>query len=107
MDVKTAFLYRFINHLVYVDIPNDFQTEANQEIVYKLLKALYGLKKTPRLWYKRLSNFLLQKLELAKIIANHNISITPTGFDRLMVSTFVDDIKIMASKDSDIISQIK
>jgi len=28
--------------------------------IYKLKKAFYGLKRTPRSWYERLSTFLLE-----------------------------------------------
>ncbi len=59
MDVKIAFLYGLINQLVYVDIPKRSETEANRNMVCKLFKALYGLKQSPRLWYERLSTFLL------------------------------------------------
>lgn len=46
IDVKTSFLYGLINQLVYVDIPKGSETEANQNIVCKLLKILYGLKQS-------------------------------------------------------------
>lgn len=59
MDVKTAFLYGLIDQLVYVDIPKGSESEANRGMVCKLLKAPYGLKQSPRLWYERLSDFLL------------------------------------------------
>ena len=29
--------------------------------IFKLSKVLHGLKQTPRAWYERLSNFLLEK----------------------------------------------
>lgn len=60
MDVKTAFLYRLIDQLIYVEMPKGTETEANKNMVCKLLKALYGLKQSPRLWYERLSAFLLE-----------------------------------------------
>ena len=107
MDVQTAFLYRLIDQLVYVDIPKGSETEANRGIICKLLKALYGLKQSPRLWYERLSDFLLQKLGLARINSDHSIFVTTAGLDRPVVSTFVDDIKIMAPKNSDMIAQVK
>lgn len=66
IDVKTAFLYSLIDQLVYVEISKETKTEANQNIVYKLLKTLYGLKQSPRLWYKRLSNFLPKSLACHK-----------------------------------------
>lgn len=76
-------------------------------MVCKLLKALYGLKQSPRLWYKRFSTFLLEKLGLKQINADHSIFITDAGLDGPVVSTFVDDIKIMALKGSGIIERVK
>ena len=61
MDVKNAFLNRFINELVYVEQPPDFKDEKKPNHVFKLRKALYGLKQAPRAWYERLRDFLLSK----------------------------------------------
>ncbi len=107
MDVKTAFLYGLIDQLIYVKIPKGTETEANKNMVCKLLKALYGLKQSPRLWYERLSGFLLEKLGLARIHADHSIFITKAGLNGPIVSTFVDDIKVMAPKGSGLIQRIK
>lgn len=76
-------------------------------MVCKLLKALYGLKQSPRLWYERLSGFLLEKLGLACTHADHSIFITKAGLNGPIVSTFVNDIKIMAPKESGIIQRVK
>lgn len=62
MDVKTAFLNGLIDQLIYVEIPKGTKSESNRNMVCKLLKALYGLKKSPRLWYEVLSTFFLEKL---------------------------------------------
>ena len=107
MDVKTAFLYGLIDQLIYVEIPKGTETEANKDMVCKLLKALYGLKQSPRLWYERLSGFLLEKLGLARIHADHSIFITKAGLNGPIVSTFVDDIKVIAPKGSGIIQRVK
>lgn len=76
-------------------------------MVCKLLKALYGLKQSPRLWYERLSGFLLEKLGLACTHADHSIFITKAGLNGPIVSTFVNDIKIMAPQKSGIIQRVK
>ena len=91
----------------YVEIPKGTETEANREIVYKLLKALYGLKQFPRLWYERLANFLLKKLGLKRINADHSTFVTKAGLNGPVVSTFIDDIKIMAPKNSGMIERVK
>lgn len=100
MDVKTAFLYGLIDQLVYVEIPKGTESATNRDMVCKLLKALYGLRQSSRLWYKRLSNFFLEKLGLRRINADHSIFVTNAGLDGPVVTTFVDDIKIMAPKGS-------
>ncbi len=107
IDIKTAFLYRLIDQLVYVDIPKGSKIEANRKMIGKHFKALYNFKQFPRLWYERLSNFLLQKLGFARINVNHSIFITFAGLDGPVVSIFVNDIKIMAPKGSNIIAKVK
>ena len=59
MDVKSVFLNGIINEEDYVEQPPGFEDHQHPNHVYKLKKALYGLKKAPRQWYERLSNFLL------------------------------------------------
>ncbi|OKO89937.1 Retrovirus-related Pol polyprotein from transposon TNT 1-94, partial [Penicillium subrubescens] len=56
MDVKTAFLYRDIDHEIYVEQPHHITDGTSR--VCKLRKALYGLKQAPRIWYQTLTNFL-------------------------------------------------
>lgn len=107
MDVKTAFLYGLIDQLIYVEIPKGSEDQTNKGKVCKLLKALYGLKQSPRLWYERLANFLLERLGLKRINADHSICVTSQGLNGPIVSTFVDDIKIMGVKGSDVIDRVK
>ena len=97
MDVKIAFLHSLIDHLVYVQILNRSEDAINKEMVCKLLKTLFDLKKAPRLWIKRLSKFLLERLGLNRINVNHIIFVTSAGINNPIVSTFVDDIKIMGT----------
>lgn len=83
------------------------ETQATKKMVCKLLKALYGLKQASRLWYKKLSKFLFEKVELLQINVDHSIFIFLAKINRSIVSTFVDDIKIMRVKDSGIITRLK
>nr|GFA54389.1 retrovirus-related Pol polyprotein from transposon TNT 1-94 [Tanacetum cinerariifolium] len=61
MDVKTAFLNGNLREKVYVSQPDGFVDTDNPNHVYKLKKALYGLKKAPRAWYDMLSLFLISQ----------------------------------------------
>lgn len=107
MDIKTTLLYSLIDQLIYIENLKGIEFEYNRNIVCKLLKALYGLKQFPRLWYKRLSTFLFQKLGLWWINADKSIFVTNAGLEDPIVSTFVNDIKIMALKESEIIERVK
>nr|GEW12273.1 copia protein [Tanacetum cinerariifolium] len=50
MDVKSAFLNGFINKVVYVTQPPGFIDFKKPDHVYKLKKALYCLKQSPKAW---------------------------------------------------------
>ena len=58
MDVKTTFLNGVVEEEVYVEQALGFETHDKQNHVCKLNKSLYGLKKAPRTWYRRMENFL-------------------------------------------------
>nr|GEX23471.1 retrovirus-related Pol polyprotein from transposon TNT 1-94 [Tanacetum cinerariifolium] len=59
MDVKTAFLNGILREEVYVNQLDGFVELNNPNHVYRLKKALYGMKQAPRVWYDLLSSFLL------------------------------------------------
>nr|GFC03796.1 Gag-Pol polyprotein [Tanacetum cinerariifolium] len=61
MDVKTAFLYGPLKEEVYMNHPDGFFDPYHPDKVYRLKKALYGLRQSPKAWYDELSNFLVSK----------------------------------------------
>lgn len=58
LDVKTAFLNGEIMEEVYVSQPEGFIQKGKETLVYKLIKALYGLRQAPRAWYAKLNRCL-------------------------------------------------
>ncbi|XP_017415990.1 uncharacterized protein LOC108326897 [Vigna angularis] len=61
MDVRSAFLNGYIKEEVFIEQPPSFHDYEYPDHVFKLKKALYGLKLTPRSWYGRLSKFLIKE----------------------------------------------
>ena len=59
------------------------------------------------LWYKRLIDFFLEKLELMKINTDHSIFMNKIYLDDFVISTIIDNIKIIAQKYSKKIKYIK
>jgi hypothetical protein len=69
MDVKSAILNGPISEEVYVEKPPSFEDPQFPNHVYKLHKALCGLKQPPKAWYECLKEFLLKKgFEIGKLI---------------------------------------
>jgi hypothetical protein len=84
MDVKSAFLNGFLKEEVYVRQPPGFQSVEFPHKVYRLRKALYGLKEDPRAWYGRLRGFLFSKgFEMGKV--DKTIFLLRQGDDILIV----------------------
>lgn len=64
IDIKTTFVYGLINQLIYIEIPKNIETDVNKNMVCKVLKALHNLEQLPRLWYKQISSFFLERYGL-------------------------------------------
>ncbi|GKC13980.1 retrovirus-related pol polyprotein from transposon TNT 1-94 [Tanacetum coccineum] len=84
IDVKTTFLYGPLKEEVYVNQPDGFLDPYHPDQVYRLKKALHGLKQAPRAWYDELSNFLVSK-GFSKGFIDPTLFITKHGKDILLV----------------------
>nr|GEW99969.1 ribonuclease H-like domain, reverse transcriptase, RNA-dependent DNA polymerase [Tanacetum cinerariifolium] len=58
LDIKFAFLHGDLKEEVYVTQPEGFIKRQDNEKVYRLIKALYGLRQAPRAWNIELDNTL-------------------------------------------------
>ncbi|WVZ52138.1 hypothetical protein U9M48_003226 [Paspalum notatum var. saurae] len=81
----------FIEEEVYVRQPPGFESARFPDRVYKLRKALYGPKQTPRAWYARLKSFSL-KSEFVIGSVDKTLFLLSHGGDTSIVRIYVDDI---------------
>nr|GEV15992.1 retrovirus-related Pol polyprotein from transposon TNT 1-94 [Tanacetum cinerariifolium] len=96
MDVKTAFLNGNLREEVYVSQPDGFVDPDKPNHVYKLKKALHGLKQATRAWYDMLSSFMISQ-DFSKGSVNPTLFIRRDGKELLLVQIYVDDIIFAAS----------
>ncbi|GKG02069.1 retrovirus-related pol polyprotein from transposon TNT 1-94, partial [Tanacetum coccineum] len=90
MDVKTAFLNGNLREEVYVSQPDGFVDPNKPNYVYKLKKALNGLKQAPRAWYDMLFSFLITN-GFSKGSVDPTLFIRREGNELLLVQIYVDD----------------
>ena len=59
MDIKTVFLDGDLNEELYMIQPEGCISPGTEHKVCKLIKSLYGLKQTPKQWYKKYDHVLV------------------------------------------------
>ena len=67
--------------------------DGQEQLVYKLAKALYGLRQAPCAWYTKLNSYL-ESLGFERCPYEHAIYTKREGNDNLMVAVYVDDLLI-------------
>lgn len=61
LDVKSAFLHGVQHEDVYIQQPKGYEVEGEEDKVYKLHKALYGLRQAPRAWFSRIEEHFIKE----------------------------------------------
>ena len=100
MDVVTAFLYGFLDEIIYVYQPT---TLENGTMVCRLRKALYGLKQSPRVWYKTLQDFLF-KLGFRRTKSDHDCFVSEDK--SIFIAVYVDDLLIFGAPNNPRVEQV-
>ena len=59
LDVKTAFLHGDLDEEIYMTQPLGFRAAGKDKLVCRLKKSLYGLKQSPRQWYRLFDGFMI------------------------------------------------
>ena len=90
LDVKTAFLNGDLKEVVFVSQPEGFEVKGQEHKVYKLNKALYGLRQAPRAWNEKL-NKVLEKLNFNRCSKEPSLYRKQQENRLLLVAVYVDD----------------
>eukprot|EP00435_Cladocopium_sp_Y103_P041886 s2323_g11.t1 len=94
-DISTAFLHASAaTQDLHMYPPREFY-DPTDRIVWKLNKAIYGLRSSPSAWQKHLAE-VLQQLGLIRNAAEPNIYMTPTRDCYILV--YVDDLLFLGQQ---------
>ena len=98
MDVKSVFLNGDLNEEVYVSQPPGFEIAGCDSKVYRLKKALYGLRQAPRAWNSKLDTTLTE-FGFEKCPSESGLYRKRAAKSVLIVGVYVDDLIITGGSD--------
>jgi hypothetical protein len=103
LDVKNAFLNGYLTEEVYMRPPPGFSHAPG--LVCRLRRALYGLKQSPRAWYARFHDVVLQ-IGFQPSTHESALFIRRTSQGLVLILLYVDDM-IITGSDSTAIDEVK
>ncbi|RVW83922.1 Retrovirus-related Pol polyprotein from transposon TNT 1-94 [Vitis vinifera] len=96
LDVKTTFLHGDLEEDLYMIHPEGFIVQRQENLVCKLRKSLYGLKQTPRQWYKKFDSFI-HRIGFKRCEADHCCYVKSFDNSYIILLLYVDDMLIAGS----------
>lgn len=98
VDVKSSFLNGDLKDEAYFKQLEGLGLSKNKDYVWKLKKALYGLKKAPRPWYERLDHYVEQQ-DFKRVVADNNLYIKMENYNLLITLVYADDLIFESNND--------
>ncbi|KAL0392725.1 UNVERIFIED_CONTAM: Retrovirus-related Pol polyprotein from transposon TNT 1-94 [Sesamum radiatum] len=104
LDVVTAYLYGSLDNDIYMKLPEGFHlpeaynSNSREHYSIKLNKSLYGLKQSGRMWYNRLSDYLLKEGYTYDPISPC-IFMRRSGNEFVIIAVYVDDLNIIGTPE--------
>jgi hypothetical protein len=96
LDMKSAFMNGDLQEEVYVTQPPSFERDGKKGKVYRLHKALYGLRQAPRTKNHKL-DATLKELGFSSSPSEHAMYAHGQGRSRLLLGIYVDDLIVTAA----------
>jgi len=98
MDVKTAFLNGDLDEDIYMKQPPGFEDQEYPDWVWKLLKAIYGLKQSGRQWNKTLDEFLRKEgFSFVRSEADYSLYVLRKDDKVIWLLVYVDDMLLASN----------
>ena len=95
IDIGTAFLNGMIDKTIYLKQAPGYVSKEHPNKVYKLVKSIYGLVQSPRIWYEELRSTLVKQ---GFRVSLHDPCIyykKDSKGELLLVGAYVDDVLIL------------
>ncbi|GKA00712.1 retrovirus-related pol polyprotein from transposon TNT 1-94 [Tanacetum coccineum] len=96
MDVKTDFLNGYLNEEVYMEQPEGFVIQGQENKVCRLVKSLYGLKQAPKQWHERFDT-TVTSFGFQHNSADRCIYTKSTKEYTVVICLYVDDMLIIGT----------
>jgi len=99
MDVKTAFLNGELQEEIYMEVPEGVRENTEPGFACRLVKAIYGLRQSPRAWYQKIHTFFIGHQFLR---STQDYSLYINYERKVIVLVYVDDLVLGAAHLEDI-----
>ena len=76
--------------------PEGFMVKGNKELVCRLKKSLYGLKKSPRMWYQKFDTYI-RGLGFTRSKEDHCVYFKLIGERVIYLVLYVDDMLLIGN----------
>jgi len=92
LDVKSTFLHGYLTEQVFIEQPPGYVKIESEHKVYRLKKALCGLKQAPRAWYSCIEAYFL-KAGFTKCPNEHTLFVKSEDKGKMLIfCLYVDDL---------------
>ncbi len=97
MDVVTAFLNGDLKGEIFMAVPEGLEAGSTSGKVCHLLKSLYSLKQSPRQWYAKMHNYLIDMLGFKSSPNDPCLHTRHNGSSILLIALYGDDLLMAGS----------
>jgi hypothetical protein len=106
LDVKTTFLHGDLDEEIYMEQPEGFVQNRSKKFVCRLNKSLYGMRQSPRQWYKKFDFFVVSR-NYTRSEYDHCVYFKKLNNDIFIIFVLYVDDMLLARKNITEINKLK